>query len=87
MNLFDIANEKQKLLELERMFRGGLVIIFKHNNLYVLINDSHDSLEVSINKPVNGEQIERIRGEIILPASIINELRIDDDKFNKDFKI
>ncbi len=77
----------QKLMQLEKMFRGGLVVTFKHNNLYVLINDSSDSLEVSINKPVNGEQIERIRGEIILPASIINELRIDDDKFNKDFKI
>ena len=77
----------QKLLELERMFKGGLVVIFKHNNLYILINDSRDTLEVNINKPVNGEQIERIRGEVILPASIINELRIDDDKFNVNIKI
>lgn len=75
----------QKLIELEKMFRGGLVVIFKHNNLYILINDSRDSLEVSINKPVNGEQIERIRGEIILPATIINEFRIDDDKFNHNY--
>ena len=72
----------QKLLQLEKMFRGGLVFAFKHNNLYVFINDSSDSLEVSFNKPLNGEQIERIRGEIILPATIINEFRIDDDKFN-----
>ena len=72
----------QKLLELEKMFRGGLVFAFKYNNLYVFINDSSDSLEVSFNKPLNGEQIERIRGEIILPATIINEFRIDDDKFN-----
>ena len=75
----------QKLMELEKMFRGGLVVIFKHNNLYVLINDSRDTLEVSINKPVNGEQIERIRGEILLPATIINEFRIDDDKFNHNY--
>lgn len=75
----------QKLMELERMFKGGLVVIFKHNNLYVLINDGRDSLEVSINKPVNGEQIERIKGEILLPASIINEFRIDDDKYNVNF--
>ena len=72
-------------MELERMFKGGLVVVFKHNNLYVLINDGRDSLEVSINKPVNGEQIERIRGEILLPASIINEFRIDDDKYNVNF--
>ena len=72
----------QKLMELEKMFRGGLVLAFKNNNLYVLINDSGDSLEVSFSKPLNGEQIERIRGEIILPATIINEFRIDDDKFN-----
>ena len=72
----------QKLMQLEKMFRGGLVFAFKHNNLYVFINDSSDSLEVSFNKPLNGEQIERIRGEIILPATIINEFRIDDDKFN-----
>ena len=38
-----------------------------------------------INKPVNGEQIERIRGEILLPATIINEFRIDDDKFNHNY--
>ena len=75
----------QKLMELEKMFKGGLVVIFKHNNLYVLINDSRDTLEVSINKPVNGEQIERIRGEILLPATIINEFRIDDDKFNHNY--
>ena len=75
----------QKLLELERMFKGGLVVIFKHNNLYVLINDGKDTLELSLNKPVNGEQIERLRGEVILPASIINELRIDDDKFNHNY--
>ena len=75
----------QKLMELEKKFKGGLVVIFKHNNLYVLINDSRDTLEVSINKPVNGEQIERIRGEILLPATIINEFRIDDDKFNHNY--
>ena len=69
-------------MELEKMFRGGLVLAFKNNNLYVLINDSGDSLEVSFSKPLNGEQIERIRGEIVLPATIINEFRIDDDKFN-----
>lgn len=77
----------QKILELERMFRGGLVIIFKHNNLYVLINDSHDSLELSIKKPITGEQLDRIKGEVLLPASIINELRMDDAKFNENFKI
>ena len=77
----------QKLMELEKMFRGGLVVIFKHNNLYVLINDSHDSLEFSINKPIEGEQLERIRGEVLLPASIINELRMDDAKYNENFKL
>ena len=77
----------QKLLQFEKMFRGGLVFAFKHNNLYVFINDSRDTLEVSFNKPLTGEQIDRIRGEIILPATIINEFRIDDDKFNVNMKI
>ena len=76
----------QKLLQLESMFRGGLVLAFKHNNLYILINNGNDALEVSFRKPLNGEQFERFRGEILLPSAIINELRIDDDKFNRDIK-
>lgn len=71
-----------KMLELEKMFRGGIAYIFLHNALYVLINNSGDSLEVNISKPIDGKQIERIRGEILLGATIINEFDMDKDKYN-----
>lgn len=75
-----------KMLELERMFSGGIAYLFLHNNLYVLINNHGDSLEVNISKPIDGKQIERIRGDILLGATIINEFNLDKDKFNVNLK-
>ncbi len=71
-----------KMLELERMFNGGICYIFMHNNLYVLINNSNDSLEVNISKPLDDKQINRIKSEILIAASIINEFSMDADKYN-----
>lgn len=74
----------QKMMELEQKYRGGIYYVFMYGNLYVLINNSGDSLEVSISKPLNEEQIQRIKSDILIGASIINEFRIDTDKFNVD---
>ena len=53
-----------------------------HDNLYILINNNGDSLEVNISKPLDHKQLERIRADILIGASIINEFRMDSDKFN-----
>lgn len=72
----------QKMLELEQMYRGGIYYIFTQGNLYILINNSGDSLEVSITKPLDENQLNRIKSDILIGASIINEFRIDSDKYN-----
>ena len=74
----------QKIMELEKMYAGGLYIVVMHNNLYILINNSGDSLEVNISKPLDSKQIDRIRYDLLIAATIINEFRVDSDKFNVD---
>ncbi len=72
----------QKMLELEKMYVGGIYYAVMHDNLYILINNNGDSLEVNISKPLDHKQLERIRADILIGASIINEFRMDSDKFN-----
>lgn len=72
----------QKMLELEKMYKGGIYYAVMHDNLYVLINNSGDSLEINISKPLDQKQLGRIRSELLIGASIINEFRMDSDKFN-----
>ncbi|MDE6655949.1 MAG: DUF3137 domain-containing protein, partial [Anaeroplasmataceae bacterium] len=69
----------QKMLELEAMYKGGIYFIFMYGNLYVLINNSGDSLEVSVSKPLDEKQINRIKSDILIGATIINEFRMDTD--------
>ena len=77
----------QKMLELEKMYSGGMCFILQDNCFYVWINDSKDSLEVNIRKPIDQAQLARFRSEILLAPSIINEFDLDSDKFNKDIRI
>lgn len=72
----------QKMQELERMYVGGIFYVIMHGNLYVLINNNGDSLEVNISKPLDGKQLDRIKADILIGASIINEFRMDSDKYN-----
>lgn len=74
----------QKMLELEGMYAGGICFIVMHGNFYIMINNSGDSLEVNISKPLDEKQLNRIRADIMIGASIINEFNIDSDKFNVD---
>lgn len=72
----------QKMLELEQMYRGGIYYVFTKGYLYILINNSGDSLEVSVSKPLDEKQMNRIKADIMIGASIINEFRMDSDKYN-----
>lgn len=72
----------QKMIELEQLYAGGMYFIFDKGNLYVLINNSGDSLEIRMSKPLDEKQIERIKSDILIGASIINEFRMDSNKYN-----
>lgn len=75
-----------KMQELERMFTGGMTFVFKNGIFYTLINNYKSSLEVDVSKKFDEEQIKRIRSEILLGASIINEFRLDKDKYNTNYE-
>lgn len=74
----------QKMLELEQMYKGGIYYVFLKGNLYILINNSGDSLEVNLSKPLDEKQITKIKSDLLIGASIINEFRMDSNKYNAD---
>lgn len=75
----------QKMLELEKLYVGGICYVVMNNNFYVLINGS-DSLEVNISKPIDDKQLSRLKSDILVASAIINEFGIDKDKFNRNFE-
>lgn len=77
----------QKLLELEKLFRGSIQFVMDGDYFYVLINNSGDSLEVSFAKPIDENMVNIIRSQVTIGPAIINELRLDKDKFNMNIKI
>ena len=77
----------QKLLELEKLFKGTIQYVMNGDCFYVLINNNTDSLEFSISRPIDDKMINIIRSQISLAATIINEFGLDSDKFNKNIQI
>ena len=77
----------QKLLELEKLFKGTIQYSINSDAMYVFINNSGDSLELNIKKPINETQLAVIKSQILLASSIINELNLDKTKFNKEINI
>jgi hypothetical protein len=77
----------QKLLELEKLFKGTIQYSINSDAMYVFINNSGDSLELNVNKPIDEVQLNIIRSQILLASSIINELNLDKTKFNKEINI
>ncbi len=71
----------EKLLELEKMHRGSIHYCFMNNELHVGVNDNKDYLEISIKKPINEETIKSFMTDINMVPAIINELRLDSQKF------
>ncbi len=73
----------EKLLNLEKMHKGQIVYCFMNNELHIGINDRKDYLEVSYKKPLNEEGLKEVIDDIELIAAIVNEFRLDGDKFKR----
>ena len=76
-----------KLLEIEKLFKGTIQFVLNGDCFYVFINNNTDSLEFSIKRPIDDKLINIIRSQITIGAAIINELKLDTDKFNEEVKI
>ncbi len=77
----------QKLLELEKLFKGSIQYSFEDNSFMVFINNNGDSLEVSLGKKLDEKNLDIYRGQIKLAATIINEFKLDSDKYQTEIKI
>lgn len=71
----------EKLMQLEKMHRGSIHYCFMNNELHVGVNDNKDYMELSIKKPINEETIKSFMSDIDMIPAIINELRLDSQKY------
>jgi hypothetical protein len=77
----------QKLMELEKLFKGTIQYSITSDAMYIFINNSGDSLEVNLNRPIDDTQLNIIKSQILLASTIINEFNLDKTKFNKEISI
>lgn len=77
----------QKMQELEKMFKGTIQYCLNGDCFYVFINNSTDSLDVSLSRPISDKLLQILRSQITLGAAVINEFGLDDAKFNENINI
>ncbi len=73
----------EKFMELESMHRGKILFYFHDNELHIGINDRKDYLEIPISRSLDDQAINDFRSDIEIIPAIINEVRLDSDKFNR----
>ena len=71
----------EKLMELEKMHRGSILYYFNQDELHIGVNDRRDYLELPLSKAVNQQALIDFKADIELIPAIINELKLDGDKF------
>lgn len=70
-----------KMLELESKFKGSIFFGYMSGKLYVAITDGVSILDVNASKKISSETMKAIESQLLLPASIINELGLSTDKY------
>lgn len=78
---------QEKVLELENSLQGQFYMAFINNELYIAANNvGGDFYKFKFSKPITLESIRTIIAAIIVPATFIDMLKIDDRKFSSDSK-
>lgn len=72
-----------KLLELESKFKGSIYFAYMNGKMYVVIADGVSILDVNASKPITNVTFETLQSQLLLPASVINELGLSSSKFNE----
>lgn len=70
-----------KMLELESKFKGSIYFGFMSGKLYVAITDGVSILDINASKKISEDTMKIIESQLLLPASIINELGLSSDKY------
>lgn len=77
----------QKMLELEKLFKGSIQYCMDGDCFYVFINNSVDSLDAPLSKKLDEKTLSILRSQITIGEAIINEFGLDEMKFNEEVKI
>ena len=72
-----------KLLELETKFKGSIFFGFLKGKMYVAICDNVSILDINAAKAITEETLSVLESQLLVPAAIINELKLDSDKYNE----
>jgi len=75
---------QEKIMELEGTFAGHFYLCFMGNELFIAVDDSHQSIVVKILKPITEETISHINTVYGIPMVFIKLLGLDKSKFKKD---
>jgi hypothetical protein len=71
----------EKLMELEKLHKGSILYCYQGNELHVGVNDRRDYMEISLKTPLNQESLKDFMVDIDMIPAIINELKLDSQKF------
>lgn len=76
---------QEKILELETLLQGQFYMAFINNELYVAANSNgEDFYKFKFSKPITIDSVRSIISAIIIPATLIDNLKIDERKFSSD---
>lgn len=71
-----------KLLELESKFKGSIFFGYMKGKLYIAITDGISILDIDASKKISEDTMAILESQLMLPASIINELGLSSEKFS-----
>ena len=71
-----------KLLELESKFKGSIFFAYMKGQLFVAITDGVSILDIDASKKITENTMAILESQLMLPASIINELGLSSDKYS-----
>lgn len=75
---------QEDIMAMEQSLKGQFSMAFINgNNLYVGVNDSFSSVDVSLFKPFTRKEAERILKVLAFPTMVIDELKLDGNKYKK----
>ena len=72
---------QEKILELEKHYKGGFYLDFVNSDLYFLIDDSHSTREIGVLKAITVERIKKVAFTVATPKIIVDTLNLASNKF------
>jgi hypothetical protein len=75
---------QEKIMSLESKFKGRFFMAFMGKELFIAVDDSDQSLDFSIKKPLNEENVGPLIECLAIPAVFISLLGLSTNKYKKD---